>query len=128
MCRPRRTPKTGRVKRLLLVPLLLALCGCGPLHHSLGWKHADLDRNRFDLGMSRGAHTGAQLATWVSPDEVVARGGTSARGRGGDLYVVLDYHSEGSDTGFGSREPSDECWRFTTSDGYDVAFRKVDCP
>jgi hypothetical protein len=128
MCRTRRTSEAGEVKPLLLVPLLLALAGCGPFHHSPGWKRADLDRNRFDLAMSRGVHTGATLATWASPDEVVAAGGTSHRGSGGDLYVVLDYRSEGATSGFGRGRATGGCWRFTTPDGYDVAFRRVRCP
>ncbi|MCW2785871.1 MAG: hypothetical protein JWP74_2388 [Marmoricola sp.] len=106
--------------------------------HSPGWKQADLDRNSLDLGLFRmreaadgpGLLThefeGRDLAGAVRHGTVVKAGGAARLRHGGDLFVLVRYDFGSADE-FGS-EPDVECWRFTTPDGYDVGFDRVDCP
>lgn len=107
--------------------------------HAGGWKDADLDRNRLDLEMFslRQAADGPDLLTHefhgrdlvgsVRYGTVVASGGSARLRHGGDLYVVVRYTFEPNGQEV-DPDNYDECWRFTTPDGYDVTFEQVDCP
>ena len=123
---PRQVTRSLLVVLLAAVPAVL-LSGCG-LHHSPGWKRADLDRNRLDLGLYRGADTGEELATWATQGEVVAALGSSERQEGGDLQVVVRYRLGSGRSWLGERGERVECWRFTTPDGYGVEFSRIACP
>jgi hypothetical protein len=115
-----------RLALLLVVLVSASACQAG---HSPAWKAADLDRNRFDLGLHRDAHEGKQLAEWVEHGEVVQAQGRSAYGGGGDLEIVVAYpRQSGGGGGLFSGEPETTCYRFTSPDGYLVDFDEVDCP
>lgn len=109
-----------------LAALVLSLSGCGSPGHSTGWKAADLDRNRYDLVLSRsGDHiTGAALATATQRGRVVSASGDSRPNVGGDLEVIVRYDYDGNEF-----DPSvSECFRFSTDDGNRVEFHRVRCP
>ena len=111
-----------------LAAALLALSGCGSLHHSPGWKDADLDRNWLNLATFRGvsdAHTLAEGMPYAS--SVVSAKGTARRtvhNQADPLEIVVRY--DGFHDGF--NDTPDECFRFTFPDGYNISFHRVDCP
>ena len=103
--------------------LLLALAGCG---HSWDWKEADLDRNRLNLGLFRGADTGEELGTWVRNGRVVAAEGTRD---GDDLAVVVRYERTVADGWLGPQDSVERvCYRFTPDGpGNEVEFGRTRC-
>ncbi len=105
--------------------MTLGLSDCG-LGHSQSWKTADLDRIRFNLGLSRGADTGDALGAWVSRGEVVESSGSAPHGEKGDLRVVVRYEVDTSYWQGGGKHF--ECYRFTPADSVTVEFHLVDCP
>ncbi|MFD1826681.1 MULTISPECIES: hypothetical protein [Mumia] len=115
---------TQRVRTAaVLVVLLLTLAGCG---HSWDWKQADLDRNRLNLGLFRGADTGEKLGTWVRVGEVVATDGTRD---GGDLAVVVRYERTVTEGWGGAEKVERSCFQFIPdADGSTVEFGPTDCP
>jgi len=111
---------------LLVLPLLVALLSGCEVGHSWSWRQADLDRNRFNLAMFRGADTGQELADWAQHGQVVAASGTAEPGRA-DLQILVRYTRP--KTGwFGSDDGVEEaCYQFTSLDGHNVAFDQTDC-
>ncbi|MBW9216721.1 hypothetical protein KV102_17915 [Mumia sp. zg.B53] len=107
-----------------VLPLALALAGC---EHSWHWKAADLDRNRLNLGLFRGADTGEELGTWVRNGRVAAVEGTRDRD---DRAVVVRYERTVADGWLGPQDEVERvCYRFTPDrDGDDVEFGRTDCP
>lgn len=108
----------------MVVALLLFLAGCG---HSWDWKQADLDRNRLNLGLFRGADTGEKLGTWVRTGDLVAAEGSR---EGEDLAVVVRYERTVGDSWFGQQQKTEQrCYRFTPDGhGSEVEFGRTDCP
>lgn len=115
------TRRLGTAAAVLL--LALALAGC---EHSWDWKEADLDRNRLNLGLFRGADTGEELGTWVRNGLVVAVEGTRD---GDDLAVVVRYERTVGDGWLGQQQKIEQsCYRFTPDGpGNDVEFGRTDC-
>lgn len=105
--------------------MCVVLTGCG-LHHSTSWKLADLDRNRFNLGLSRGADTGVSLAEWVDHGEVIEASGSAGPGEPGDLRLLVSY--EISDSSWSGGGTHLECYVFTSTDGDTIAFHQAECP
>jgi hypothetical protein len=112
----------------MLAAALIALSGCSGLHHSRGWKLADLDRNWLNLATFRGMSDADSLAEGMpNADAVISAKGKAertVRDQPDPLRIVVRY--DGSDEGF--RKIPDECFLFTFPDGYDVDFHKVGCP
>ncbi|KAA1423384.1 hypothetical protein FE697_007165 [Mumia zhuanghuii] len=107
---------------LTALAVLLAVAGCG---HSWDWKQADLDRNRLNLGLFRGADTGEKLGTWVRQGEVVATAGAT----GSDEIAVVVRYERQVDEPFGTPTVETACYRFTPDeDGSNVDFGRTDCP
>ncbi len=97
--------------------------------HRWSWKLADLDRNRLDLALFRGADSGEELAARVEQGEVVAVSGGREPVRGGDTIVVVRYERPRTDWFGGATGDVDaDCYRFTFADGETSAFDLVDCP
>ncbi len=119
--------RTRRVARALLLALSLAgLIGACGVHHSWAWKEADLDRNRLNLALSRGADTGPDLAGWVEHGTVEEAVGDVTIG--GDNDVVLRVRYEWAHTDWlGSASENRACYEFTSPDGYDVEFSPTPC-
>jgi hypothetical protein len=113
-----------------LIAVILAVGGCSGLHHSRGWKLADLDRNWLNEQTFRGMSDARSLADGMPhPDAVLSANGVAERSIKDEdqkhpLEIVVRY--DGSEEGF--QDIPDECFRFTFPDGYDVAFDDVDCP
>lgn len=110
---------------LVVLALLLPLAACGGPRWA--WKEADLDRNRFDLAVHRGADTASRLGEWATQGTVVEASG-STRGDESDLEVVMRY--ERVQTGWLGQPAGVEvaCYLFTTDDGHGVEFDHVSCP
>jgi hypothetical protein len=94
------------------------------------WRRADLDRNRLNLATYRGAETGEQFAGWVEEGTVVSHTGRSQRAGGGDMALMVRY-DQGEPPPWSVATPFRDrfiCYRFTTDDGFTVAFGRVGCP
>jgi hypothetical protein len=122
------------VRRLVIVLFVLAPLGLvawsavNTTAHRWSWRDADLDRNRLNLAISRGAESGEKLAGWIEHGEVLSASGFSERS-GGDAVVVVRYERTETDWfGVATGEVEADCYRFTFADGYETAFRRVDCP
>lgn len=112
-----------RVITLLLVPVILcALTGCGP---SWAWKQADLDRNRLNLALFRGAETASSAAEWIELGVVVESSGVAA---GGDLAITVRYERQQTDWLGGGADVERVCFRFTSQHGDNVQFAEKVCP
>jgi hypothetical protein len=136
MCPPQPADSVERVRPRAITRVALAapaalalaaLAGCD-LGHSWHWKSADLDRNRLNLALHRGADSGPDLATWVDNGAVVHASGTTSRGEGGDAEVVIRYDNAETDWAGAQRGVESVCYRFMTGDGYEVEFWRTDCP
>jgi hypothetical protein len=107
---------------------LLVLSGCGGLHHSRGWKLADLDRNWLNTETYRGMSDAQALASGMPhPTSIISAKGVAKRSvhhQPHPLEIVVRY--KGDHDGF--EAVPDECFRFTFPDGYDIDFHSVDCP
>lgn len=114
-----------RTLTLLLIALTLwTLTGCG---HSWAWKQADLDRNRLDLALFRGARSAPAAAKWIAYGKVVESSGAAIQGRR-DLTITVRYERHQSDWTGATTGVERVCYRFTSRDGYNVQFREADCP
>jgi hypothetical protein len=111
------------LRRLALTALLLLLTSCAG--HSAAWKAADLDRNEFDLGLSRGAVTAEVLADWGSHGEVVEASGDLERDAG--IEIIVRYETEHGSF-MGDVETDLTCYRFIAEDRHGVEFDETDCP
>jgi hypothetical protein len=107
---------------------LLALTGCSGLHHSRGWKLADLDRNWLNLATFRGMSDADTLAQGMpNADAVISAKGKAERTiRDQPDPLKIEVRYVGDDDEY-TKIP-DECFLFTFPDGYDVDFHRVDCP
>ena len=111
------------LRRLALIALLPLLMSCAG--HSAAWKAADLDRNEFNLGLSRGAVTGEVLAEWGSHGEVVEASGDLE----GDAGIEITVRYETQHGSFmGDVETDLTCYRFVAEDRHGVEFDETDCP
>lgn len=116
-----------RASALVTAVVLVVLAGCS-IHHSRGWKLADLDRNWLNLATARGVEDASALA------EGMPQGGTVLSTEGlakralqdqpDPMEIVVRY--DGGEAMYG--DVPDECFRFTFPDGYRFEFTDVDCP
>lgn len=114
-----------RAITLLLVPLTLCVAtGCSP---SWAWKQADLDRNRLNLALFRGAESASAAADWIEYGKVVESSGAATPG-GGDLAITVRYERQETDWLGGAAGVERVCYRFTSRDGDNVQFSETDCP
>ncbi|PJJ55948.1 hypothetical protein CLV56_0151 [Mumia flava] len=112
---------------LVVLASVLVLGGCG---HSWAWRQADLDRNRFDLGLFRGARDASTLSTWTRYGTVVSATGAAEHGDDApDLAIVVRYERTTTDWAFNEKDEV-ACYRFevTAADLDGVAFAGEDCP
>lgn len=107
---------------------LLALSGCG-LHHSRGWKLADVDRNWLNLTIARGGEDASTLAKGMpNPDAVLSAAGHAVHAapkQDDPLEIVVRYGAQQGEYG---QSGTDECFRFTYPDGHQIEFHRTDCP
>lgn len=121
-----------RAVLLLVLAVLLALgllgaAGVQALQDRWAWRQADLDRNRLNLAISRGAESAEQLASWVEHGSVEDAAGSVQRARGGDGWLRVRY--ERRSTGWLGQQGDLEtvCYLFTSRDGYRVVFTTTRC-
>ena len=85
-----------RAVLLLVLAVLLALgllgaAGVQALQDRWAWRQADLDRNRLNLAISRGADSAEQLAGWVEHGSVEDAAGSVLRPGGGNGWLRVSY-------------------------------------
>ncbi len=115
---------------LLAVPLVLGLLGLvvvQGLQDRWAWRLADLDRNRLNLAMSRGADSDRRLAGWVEHGTVEEATGSVQRGAGGHVSLRVRYEQQSTGRLGQQGGTRTVCYVFVSDDGYQVGFRSTRC-